>query len=77
MPVDERVPEREVLRHTRERVVDRLTGVGVVLPHHLADGLRRLLVLAIGTQPLRVHAVEDPALHRLESVARHREARVR
>ena len=70
VPVDERVAQREVLGHARERVVDRLVAVRVVLAHHVADRVRRLPVLAVGPHALGVHAVEDPALHRLQPVAR-------
>ena len=48
--VDERVAEREVLRHARERVVDRRVAVRVVLAHHVADDARALRVLAVGAQ---------------------------
>ena len=68
--VDERVPQREVLRHAGQRVVDRLVAVRVVLAHHFADRVRALAVLTVGAHPLGVHAVEDPALHRLQTVAR-------
>src|SRR4030095_7770136 len=39
------------------------------LPHHLTDGLRRLPRLAVGPGAGLVHRVEDPAVHRLETVA--------
>ena len=53
-----------------ERVVDRNVAVRVELAHHVADRGRALLVLAVGTQAARVHAVEDAAVHRLQAVAR-------
>jgi hypothetical protein len=70
VPVDERIPQRELLGHAGERVVDGLTGMRVVLPHDLPHGLGRLLVLAVRTQTLLVHPVDDSALHGLETVAR-------
>ena len=70
VPVDQRVAQREVLGHAHERVVDRLVAVRVVVRHHVADRVRGLAVLAIGPHALVVHAVEDPALHRLQPVAR-------
>ena len=75
VPVDQRVPQREVLRHARQRVVDRLVAVRVVLAHHFADRVRALAVRAVGAHPFGVHAVEDPALHRLQAVARVGQAR--
>ena len=76
VPVDQRVPQREVLGHTDEGVVDRLVAVRVVLAHHLADRVRTLAVRPIGTHPLGVHAVEDAAVHRLQTVARRRAVHV-
>ena len=44
LPVDQRVAQREVLRHAHERVVDRGVAVRVVLAHHVADDARALHV---------------------------------
>ena len=68
--VDERVTQREVLGHARERVVDGLVAVRVELAHDVADGGRALLVLAVGTQTACVHPVEDAAVDGLQAVAR-------
>ena len=68
--VDQRVALGEVLRHAGERVVDRGVAVRVELAHDVADRGRALLVLAIGAQATCVHAVEDPAVHRLQAVTR-------
>src|SRR3979411_399148 len=62
--------EPKVLCQPSKPVVDGFSRVRVVLPHHLADRLRRLLVLAVRAQPLLVHPVDDPALHGLEAVPR-------
>ncbi len=70
VPVDQRIAQREVLRHARERVVDRLVAVRVVVRHHVADRVRGLAVLAVGPHALDVHPVEDAPLHRLQPVAR-------
>ena len=75
--VDERVAQREVLGHAGQGVVDRLVAVGVELAHHVADGGGALLVLAVGPQAAGVHAVEDPAVHRLQAVARVGQGRAR
>ena len=70
MPVDERVAQGEVLRHADQSVVDRAVAVRVVLAHHLTGDPRALHVGAVGARAEDVHAPEDPAVHRLESVAR-------
>ena len=67
--VDERVAQRERLRHADERLVQRRVAVRVVAAHHVADHLRALAVLDVGGQVLLPHRVEDAALHRLEAVA--------
>ncbi len=44
LPVDQRVAQREVLRHAGQGVVDGGVAVGVVRTHHLADDEGRLAV---------------------------------
>ena len=67
--VDERIPQREGLRHAHERLVERGVAVRMVVAHHVADHLRALAVLGVGGQVLLPHRVQDAALHRLQAVA--------
>ena len=67
--VDQRIAQRERLRHAHERFVDRAVAVRVVVAHHVADDLRALAMLGVGGQVLLPHRVEDAALHRLQAVA--------
>ena len=67
--VDQRIAQRERLRHAHQRFVDRAVAVRVVVAHHVADHLRALSVLGVGGQVLLPHREEDAALHRLEAVA--------
>ena len=69
LAVDERVAERERLRHPDERVVDRAVAVRVVAAHDLADDRRRLLVRPVRLHAGVVHPPEDAAVDRLEAVA--------
>ena len=69
LALDERIARREVLRETHQRVVDRRVPVRVILPHHFADDRRGFPVGPVAAEAHLVHAVEDPALHRLEAVA--------
>ena len=69
LAVDERIAQRERLRHADERVVDRLVAVRVVLAHHVADRGGRLLVRPVRLQAGLVHPVEDAPVHRLQPVA--------
>ena len=53
LAVDERVAQREVLRHAHEGVVDRLVAVGVVLAHHVADDRGALAIRrAVDARPI-------------------------
>ena len=67
--VDQRVAQREGLRHADERFVERRVAVRVVVAHHVADHLGALAVLGVGGEVLLPHRVEDAALHRLQPVA--------
>ncbi len=69
LPVDQRVAQREVLRHPDERVVDRHVAVRMVFPHHVADDARALHVRAVEDDVRLVHRVQDAAMDRLQPVA--------
>ena len=69
LAVDERVAQRELLRHADERVVDRRVAVRVVLTHHLADDEGALAVRPVRLQREVVHRVQHPPVHGLEPVA--------
>ena len=67
--VDQRIAQRERLRHAHQRLVERDVAVRVEAAHHVADDLRALAVLDVGGQALLPHRVEDAALDRLQPVA--------
>ena len=69
LPVDERIAQREVLRHAHHRLVHGRVAVRMVLAQHLADDTGRLLVRLVGPQPQVVHGVQDAPVHRLQPVA--------
>ncbi len=69
LAVDERVAQREVLRHAHERVVDRRVAVRVVLAHHRADDSGALHVAPVRLQPHLVHREQDAAVDGLQAVA--------
>src|SRR5213596_388639 len=69
LPVDERITERELLDHPDQRLIDGRVAVGVVLPEHLTDDARRLLVGAVRDEPELLHGVEHPPVDGLEAVA--------
>ena len=48
LPVDERQPHREGLRHAHQRVVDRGVAMRVIFTHHVADDARRFHVGLVG-----------------------------
>ena len=67
--VDQRIAQREGLRHADQRLVERRVAVRVVAAHHVADHLGALAVLGVGGEVLLPHREQDAALHRLEAVA--------
>ena len=69
LPVDERVAQREPLRHANQGVVGRGVAVRVVLAEHVADDARALRVRPAGLEAALVHREEHPAVHRLQAVA--------
>ncbi len=69
LPVDQRHPHRERLRHAHHGVVDRRVAVRVVLAHHVADHAGRLAVRPVGGVAGVLHAEQDAPVHRLQPVA--------
>jgi hypothetical protein len=64
-----RIAQRKRLREPNQGVVDRLIAVRMVLTKDIPDDSSALLVRFVGTQTHLAHRVEDPAVHRLQSVA--------
>ena len=64
----ERHGHGEGLAHPYERLIDRVGAVGVILPHGVADELRRLAKVGAGPGSHLPHGVEHPTLYRLEPV---------
>ncbi len=69
LAVDQRQPHRPVLRHPRERVVDRAVAVRMIFTHHVADETRRLAIGLAGDEAAFLRAVEDAAMDGLQAVA--------
>ena len=69
LPVDQRVAQRERLRHAHQRIVGRGVAVGMVAPQHVAHDPRGLHRLGRGAEPHLVHRVQDASLNRLLAVA--------
>ena len=67
--VDQRIAQREVLRHAHERVVHRRITVRVIALEHLADDAGALAVLLGRIEAHLAHRVQDAALDGLEAVA--------
>ena len=70
LPVDQRVAQREVLRHPYHRVVDRLIGVRMILAKYFTDDPGRFSMRLVGAHAQVVHCIENAALDGLEAVAR-------
>jgi hypothetical protein len=66
LAVDERVAQRELLRHADERVVDRRIAVRVVLAHAVADDAAHLEYGRLGWSPFSVPGEQNAPVHRLQ-----------
>ncbi len=70
LAVDQRVAKREGLRHAHHRLVGGGIAVRVILAEHFADHGRRFARLRARREAeVLGHGVENPPLHRLQSVA--------
>ena len=69
LSVDQRVAQREALRHAHQRGIDDRFAVRVVLTRGVACDVGALTVLRRGPQLEVVHRDQDPALGRLQAVA--------
>ena len=67
--VDQRIVQRERLRHTHHCVIDRCVAVRMIAAEHVTDGRCRLAVGLVRGQTVLVHSVQDAAVYRLEAVA--------
>ena len=68
LAVNERIAQREILRHTDERVIDSRISVRVVFANHVAHDTGRFLIWTIPFIPKVVHSVQDAAMDRLQPV---------
>ena len=69
LSVYEGVPQREVLRHSHDRVVHRRVAVRVVLTDHIADHARRFFIGLVPVVIQFVHREQHSAMHRFQAVA--------
>src|SRR5262249_59081606 len=65
LAIYQRVADREILRETRERVVDRLIAMRMGVAHGVADDFREFAVLALWAEPQRLHGVKQTGGQRL------------
>ena len=69
LAIDQRHPQRKVLRHTHEGIVDGAVAVRVIVAHHLANRLGRFAVGPVVPVGRFVHRIEDAPVNRLQPVA--------
>ena len=58
------------MRHAHNGVIDRLVAVRVVLTDHITHDTGRLLVRSVPVVVQLMHGEQDPAVNRLEAIAR-------
>jgi len=69
LPVDQRVALREILSQPDQRVIDRELAMRVELADYVADDAGAFFVAGGGVEPQLLHRMQDPAMHRLQTVA--------
>ena len=77
LPVDQRIAQREILRHAHERVVDGGVAVRMVFTHHVTDHARAFHVGAVPHVVGFLHAEQHAAMHRFQAVPHVRAGRGR
>ena len=70
LALDQRIARGEILSEAHQRLVDRLVAVRMERPHHVADDFRAFLEGRPRVKLQDMHAVEDAAVHRLQTIAR-------
>jgi hypothetical protein len=73
LAVDQRIALREFLGEPHQRVVHGLVAVRMELADDIADHARAFLEGGAGIEAQEAHRVDEPAMHRLEAVARVRQ----
>ena len=68
LTIDQRITQREILRHAHDGVVDRGIAVGMVFTDHIAHDARRFFISTIPFVRQLVHRKKHAAMHRLEAV---------
>ena len=69
LPIHQRIPQRKILRHADQGVVDRLIAVRMIVAQHFANDAGALAISAVERQAHLRHRVQNPAMHRLQTVA--------
>ena len=69
LPVNQRITQRKVLRHSHDRIVDRRIAVRVIFTHHVTDRTSGFSIRLAGSISLLEHSVQHTTVNRLEPVA--------
>ncbi len=75
LAVDQRIALGEILGEAHQGVVDRLVAMGMELADDVADDAGAFLESGAGIEPQQPHGIEQPAVDRLQAVARIGQAR--
>src|SRR5207248_11052321 len=74
---DERIANREILRQTNQRVINRLIAVRMEFADDIADHARAFLEAGLRIETELAHRMQQSAVNRLQRVARVRERALR
>ncbi len=73
MPVDQWIPERELLGHADQRVVDGNIAMGVILAQNISNNTRALLIWLVPEAPEFIHGKEDSPMYWFQPIAKVRQ----
>ena len=68
LAIDQCVTQGKILRHTHQRVVNRLVAVGVILTHHFADHTGALHIRPVPDVIGFMHREQYASMHRLQAI---------
>ena len=66
--VDQRIPHREILGQTSQRIINTSITMRVIMTNHITDRRCTLLIRHIVRQAGPVHRIQNPAMYRLKPV---------
>ena len=68
LAIDQRQAQRPILRHPRQRIVNRAIAMRVIFTHHVTNDTRRFAIGLVRREAAFMRAPQDAAMHRLQAI---------